>query len=197
MVDDQLRRIQRILGELVDFSRPANTEKTRCDVESVIEAALNIAKYYKRKKGRRIITRYAKGLPSLIGLKDQWVQVLLNLVLNALDATEEGGTVEISTCLKAGEIRVAVKDDGCGIPDSARRQIFQPYYTTKPAGTGLGLFVCRHILEESGSGRIELTETSPEGTTITVCLSSEELKNHPDIEPIPTEDLEKDAVPAT
>ena len=184
MVDDQLRRIQRTLGELVDFSRPANIEKTRSGVDSVIEAALSIAKYYKRKKGRRIITRYAEGLPHLIGLRDQWVQVFLNLILNALDATEEGGSVEISTCLKAGEIRVAVKDDGCGIPESAREQIFKPYYTTKPAGTGLGLFVCRHMLEESGSGRIELTETSTEGTTITVCFTSEEIQNHPDVEPL-------------
>ncbi len=182
MVDDQLRRIQRTLHELVDFSRPANTEKTRCDVESVIEAALSIAKYYKRKKGRRIATRYAKPLPKLCGLRDQWVQVFLNLILNALDATEEGGRVEISTSLKAGELRVAVADDGCGIPDSARERIFQPYYTTKPAGTGLGLFVCRHILEQAGSGRIELTKTSSQGTTITVCFTSEEIQDHPDID---------------
>ena len=188
MVDDQLRRIQRILGELVDFSRPANTEATRCEVKSVVEAALSIAKYYKRKKGRRIVTRYAQDLPKLCGLKDQWVQVFLNLILNALDATEEGGVVEISTCLQAGEIRVIVADDGCGIPEADRDQIFQPYYTTKPAGTGLGLFVCRHILEESGSGRIELTDSSPEGTTITVCFTSEEIQNHADVDlPRPSE----------
>ncbi len=197
MVDDQLRRIQRTLGELVDFSRPANPEKTRCDIETVIENALSIAKYYKRKKGRKIVTRYAKGLPKLCGLKDQWVQVFLNLILNALDATEEGGRVEISTCLKDGEIRVAVADDGSGIPKEARDKIFQPYYTTKPAGTGLGLFVCRHILEESGSGRIELTETSPKGTTITVCFTSEEIQNHPDVDLIPKEDLNPEAVPVT
>ena len=197
MVDEQLRRIQRTLGELVDFSRPANTEATRCDVESVVDAALNIAKYYKRKKGRKIVTHYSKGLPKLCGLKDQWVQVFLNLILNALDATEEGGRVEISTCLKNGEIRVAVADDGCGIPEPDRDQIFQPYYTTKPAGTGLGLFVCRHIMEQSGSGRIELTETSPEGTTITVCFTNEEIQNHPDVEPVSKEEVKRQAVPAT
>jgi signal transduction histidine kinase len=194
MVDDQVRRIQRTLHELVDFSRPANTVKTRCEVESVVEAALSIAKYYKRKKGRKIITRYAKGLPILCGLKDQWVQVFLNLILNALDATEEGGHVEITTCLKDGEIRVAVTDDGCGIPDAAREQIFKPYYTTKPLGTGLGLFVCRHIMEQSQSGRIELTDTSPEGTTITVCFTGEEIRNHPDVEPVMKEDSKPNTV---
>lgn len=197
MVDDQLRRIQRILGELVDFSRPANTEKTRCSVESVVDAALNIAKYYKRKKGRRIVTHYTPDLPKLCGLKDQWVQVFLNLVLNALDATEEGGTVDISTSLTEGEIRVRVTDDGCGIPEADRGQIFQPYYTTKPAGTGLGLFVCRHIMEESGGGRIELTESSSRGTTITVCFTDEEIQNHPNIPALPKENAEPDTVPTT
>ncbi len=105
--------------------------------------------------------------------------------------------VEISTCLKDGEIRVIVADDGCGIPEADRDQIFQPYYTTKPAGTGLGLFVCRHILEESGSGRIELTDSSPEGTTITVCFISEEIQNHPDVEPLPRDGSKPQTVPMT
>ena len=65
MVGDQLRRIQGTLHELVDFSRPTTTEKSWCDIREVIDAALNIAKYYKRKKGKRIVTRYADGLPQL------------------------------------------------------------------------------------------------------------------------------------
>jgi signal transduction histidine kinase len=105
--------------------------------------------------------------------------------------------VDITTSLQAGEIRVAVSEDGCGIPESARDQIFQPYYTTKPAGTGLGLFVCRHIMEHSGSGRIELTQSSPEGTTITVCFTSEEIQCHPDLERLPKDDLKHKAVTVT
>jgi two-component system, NtrC family, sensor kinase len=92
---------------------------------------------------------------------------------------------------------VAVADDGCGIPESARDQIFQPYYTTKPAGTGLGLFVCRHILEQSGSGRIELTDSSSEGTTITVCFTSEEIRNHPDVELVSKDEAKPQTVPVT
>ena len=112
MVDDQLRRIQRTLRELVDFSRPATKERRLCDIHEVLDAALNIAKYYKRKKGKRIVTRYADGLPKLRVVRDQLVQVFLNLVLNSLDATEEGGTIELTTELKDGWIRVAVRDDG-------------------------------------------------------------------------------------
>jgi two-component system, NtrC family, sensor kinase len=192
MVDDQLRRIQRTLRELVDFSRPATKERRLCDIHEILDAALNIAKYYKRKKGKRIVTRYAEDLPRLRAIHDQLVQVFLNLILNALDATSEGGTIELSTELRDGWIRVAVRDDGHGIDEADRRAIFQPYFTTKETGTGLGLFVCRKILEETGEGRIELTDTSPQGTTFTVFLSSESSPAQSDVPPtlpVPTQEV--------
>jgi signal transduction histidine kinase len=181
MVDDQLRRIQRTLRELVDFSRPATSNASQCDIHEVIDAALNIAKYYKRKKGKRIVTRYAEALPRVRIIRDQVVQIFLNLILNALDATEEGGTIEIATSLESGWIRVSVADDGHGIAATARDRIFQPYFTTKPTGTGLGLFVCRNLLERTGDGAIELTDTSPKGTTFTVSLTCEMVRRHADV----------------
>jgi signal transduction histidine kinase len=169
LVDDQLRRIQRTLRELVDFSRPAIHVKTRCDVHATIDAALNIAKYYKRKKGKQIVTKYVENVPLMMIVHDQLVQVFLNLVLNAMDATEEGGTIEISTSREDRWLRIDINDDGQGIPEKLRQRIFQPYVTTKETGTGLGLFVSRNIVEQNG-GRIELTRTSSKGTTFTVYL---------------------------
>ncbi|MBS0262765.1 MAG: two-component sensor histidine kinase [Planctomycetes bacterium] len=182
MVDDQLRRIQGTLRELVDFSRPAAKIKTMCDVHELIDGALNIAKYYKRTKGKKIVTAYAEQMPLLKVVRDQLVQVFLNLILNAMDATEEGGTIELSTSLVAGWIQVSIRDNGHGISHENQVRIFRPYFTTKETGTGLGLFVCRHIIEESGSGRIELTDTSPAGTTFTVFLTCENVRQHPDVE---------------
>ena len=170
LVDDQLRRIQRTLRELVDFSRPVIHERTRCDLHATLDAALNIAKYYKRKKGKQIITRYVEGLPPLIIVRDQLVQVFLNLILNAMDATEEGGTIEIRTTIVEGELRIDIHDDGQGIPAELRGRVFTPYFTTKVTGTGLGLFVCRNIVQDN-SGRIELTESTSAGTTFTVWLN--------------------------
>ena len=138
MVDDQLRRIQRTLRELVDFSRPATKDRRLCDIHEVLDAALNIAKYYKRKKGKRIVTRYADGLPKLRVVRDQLVQVFLNLVLNSLDATEEGGTIELTTELKDGWIRVAVRDDGVGIPDGIRRPSSSPISPPRKRGPDSG-----------------------------------------------------------
>jgi len=169
LVDDQLRRIQRTLRELVDFSRPVVHERSRCDLHSVLDAALNIAKYYKRKKGKQIITHYVEGLSPMMIVRDQLVQVFLNLILNAMDATEEGGTIEICTSIVADELRIDIRDDGQGIAPEHRERVFAPYFTTKETGTGLGLFVCRNIVEEN-DGRIELFDTSPAGTTFTVWL---------------------------
>lgn len=183
MVDDQLRRIQRTLRELVDFSRPATKAEAVADVHAVINAALNIAKYYKRKKGRQIVTNFAPQLPPMRVVPDQLVQVFLNLVLNALDATPEGGVIEIRTAVVGGWLQVAVKDTGAGISPENRERIFQPYFTTKETGTGLGLFVCRSIVETQLRGRIELTESSPQGTTFTVSLTDDAIRAHPDVLP--------------
>src|SRR5690606_13814328 len=108
--------------------------------------------------------------------RDQLVQVVLNLVLNALDATAEGSTIEIATSRENGLLKIAVRDEGHGNPNSARARIFQPYFTTKSTGTGLGLFVCRRITEHLPEGRIELTESSPEGTTFTIYFACESIR---------------------
>lgn len=174
LVDDQLRRIQRTLRELVDFSSPVVYERSRCDIHAVLDAALNIAKYYKRKKGKRIVTQYAEDLPPLMIVRDQLVQVFLNLILNAMDATEEGGCIEIRTAVESSELRIDIRDDGHGISPENRERVFAPYFTTKDTGTGLGLFVCRNIVEQN-DGRIELTSDSLPGTTFTVWLNLAKL----------------------
>jgi two-component system, NtrC family, sensor kinase len=181
MIGDQLRRIQGILRELVDFSRPATTQPALADIHEILESSLSIAKYYKRRKGKRIVTRYAVALPPMRLVRDQLVQVFLNLILNAMDATPEGRSIEISTSLKDGWVRILIRDEGHGIDSQNQNEIFAPYFTTKETGTGLGLFVCQQILESCG-GRIELTETSPEGTTFSVVVTSDEVVELADIE---------------
>jgi signal transduction histidine kinase len=174
MVDDQLRRIQRTLRELVGFSRPASKDVTSCDIHEVIDAALNVAKYYKRKKGKHIVTQYAADVPRVAVVRDQMLQVFLNLVLNALDATEEGGTIQITTRLVPGRLEIEVRDDGSGIAPADQRRLFEAYFTTKSTGTGLGLFVCRNIVETAG-GRIELLSSVPGATVFLVTLPVAEL----------------------
>jgi signal transduction histidine kinase len=169
LVSGQLQRIQTTLRELVNFSRPASSERTRFALSDVLDEALNIAKYYKRTKGRRIERHVPPGLPPLDGVRDQLVQVFLNLVLNAVDATARGGVIELRAEGAGGAVVVTVRDDGAGIGPEQAARVFQPYFTTKKNGTGLGLFVSRKLIAEHG-GRMEFESRPGEGTTFRVDL---------------------------
>ena len=98
-----------------------------------------------------------------------------------MDATEEGGEIELATELTDGWIVCTIRDNGHGIPPAMRDRIFQPSFTTKETGTGLGLFVCRHLMEVSLKGQIELAESSPTGTTFRVRVTCDQVRQHPNV----------------
>ncbi len=175
LAERQLVRIQRTIRELVDFSRPASTDRRRFCLAEVVDEALGIAKYYHRTKDRAIRTEIPSNLPPIVAVRDHLTQVLLNLVLNAIDATGKGGRIQLSARCDDGWIELTVEDNGRGIAESDQPRIFQPYFTTKPQGTGLGLFVSRQIVEEQG-GRLEFSSTPGRGTSFTVRLPVSRLE---------------------
>jgi signal transduction histidine kinase len=187
-VSSQLVRIQAILRELVTFSRPASDQRGRVSVRDVVDEALGLAKYYKGGKNRQIAGAVPDGLPPLFGVRDQLVQVVFNLVLNAIDATGKGGRIQVAAAVGSRQsgpepvlppcqlptaadncIVLTVRDDGAGIPDGVRDRLFRPYFTTKRTGTGLGLFVIRKIVEEHG-GTVGVESEAGKGTTFRVEL---------------------------
>src|SRR5262249_37781192 len=175
LVSGQLQRIQTTLRELINFSRPASNERSRVPLGEILDEALNIAKYYKRIKGRLVEKQVPEDLPPVHGVRDQLVQVFLNLILNAIDATARGGHIGIQVEWGGDELEVVVRDDGSGIsPDQAAR-LFQPYFTTKKHGTGLGLFVTRKLVADHG-GTVEFTSRPGEGTVFRVRLPAEREK---------------------
>jgi two-component system NtrC family sensor kinase len=168
LISGQLKRIQNILRELIEFSRPASTVRTRFHLGDILEEALNIAKYYKRTGGRIAMPLLPVDLPPLLGVRDQLVQVFLNLILNAIDATERDGRVELTVQRLGNVVEVAITDTGCGIPPEHAGRLFQPYFTTKATGTGLGLFVTHKLVTEHG-GTVSV-ESTPGQTTFRVRL---------------------------
>lgn len=169
LVGGQLARIQGIVRELTMFSRPASQERSRFTLHEIVDEALNIAKYYKGTKTRTITANVPTDLPVLFGVRDQLVQVVFNLVLNAIDATQKGGLIEVTAARKADGVEVAVRDDGTGIDPVHRPRVFQPYFTTKKQGTGLGLFVTNKIVGEHG-GSVAFESEPGKGTTFRVRL---------------------------
>jgi two-component system, NtrC family, sensor kinase len=175
----QLQRIERTIRELVDFSRPASSKVSRVRVAEVVEEALGIAKYYQRTKQRSITTDIPADLPTLVVMRDYLIQVVLNLVHNAIDATEDQGRIHVEAHVEDDSLVLSVEDDGRGISLADRCRLFQPFFTTKPHGTGLGLFVSRQILEDM-SGRLTYRSEPGQGSTFIVGL------------PLATSDLHRD-----
>lgn len=177
LIDGQLQRIQTTLRELIDFSRPASTERTWFSAREMVAEARNIAKYYKRTKGRTIQCLVPADLPPIHGVRDQFVQIFLNLILNAIDATDNGGRIEIAAAHKERMIEFVVRDDGTGMAAEHVARAFQPYFTTKADGTGLGLFVTQRLIAGHG-GSIEMDSTAGQGTAFYIRVPAE-AANHP------------------
>lgn len=169
LVSGQLERIQTTLRELVTFSRPASIARSRVSIAGVIHEALNIAKYHKRTKGRSIETSVPNDLPAVMGVHDQLVQVVLNLILNAIDATDAGGHIQVRAEVVDASLHLQIEDDGAGIAPDHLPRLFQPYFTTKKHGTGLGLFVTHKLILEHG-GEIDVASEPGGGARFHVRL---------------------------
>lgn len=175
LIDSQLQRISRTVRELVHFSRPASGVVDRIALHEIADEVLGILKYYHRTSGRTIETDIPAELPRVRAVRDHLTQVMLNLVFNAVDATSEGGTIRISATTRAtGEIVLNIADDGRGIRLVDQCRMFQPYFTTKPNGTGLGLYVCRQIMTDLG-GSMSFVTGEGVGTTFTLVFPAETL----------------------
>jgi len=161
LMNGQLTRISNTLREVTEFSRPANMERKLIQSKPILLEAMNIAKYYKRTRGKVSFHESAEDFPPVFGIHDQLVQVVLNLLLNAMDASGMGGNVELELTKNMDELIFQVLDNGPGVKPEDETKLFSPFFTTKKHGTGLGLFISRKIVEEHG-GKLEYSPR-PEG----------------------------------
>ena len=174
IVDSEVHRCKRIVDRLLEFSRPRPATKTQVNLNTVIEQTLFLLKHHARFKKLTVNTELSPAITDVIhGNPEQLVQVFMALLINAVDAMEERGTVVLRTRLAPGDRAVIaeVMDEGHGIPRSEVTKIFEPFYTTKPPGrgTGLGLSICYGIVAEHG-GRIEVDSAAGRGSVFRIIL---------------------------
>ncbi len=157
------------MRELIDFSRPGSTALATISPAEAVDTALGIAKYDPRTKRRTVTSRVPAEAPNVRGVRDHLAQAVLNLVLNAVDATDVGGSVVVEAREVDDTLQLRVEDDGRGISVADRCRLFQAFFTRKPHGTGLGLFVTRQVVEEMG-GRLMYETEEGVGSTFTIIL---------------------------
>lgn len=175
--DRELDRASGIVASLLGLSRQTQTYSEPVDVNQVVRAALRIL--HNKYKQRDLVIRrsLAAQLPSIRGNYANLGQVALNIISNAIDALPaQNGAVELLTGYreKAGTVVIECRDNGPGIPVGIREDIFKPFFTTKPvgSGTGLGLYICHEIVARHG-GTIHIDSHQGNGTRIRVILPSD------------------------
>lgn len=166
-------RAQKIVRNLLDFARESSVESEAIRAEDIVEETLQLASNQIKLARVKVRGEVDDGLPPVHGDRQQLTQVFLNMVLNALDAMPEGGTLSISISDTPSRDFIAIEfnDTGTGIPEQQLKSIFDPFYTTKPdaKGTGLGLSVSLGIIKQHG-GDIRVRSRVNYGTTFTVLL---------------------------
>ena len=166
---DGLQRVKQIVQDLKDFSRIGNAEWTTANIEKGLESTINVA--WNELKYKADVVREYAGIPEVECIPSQLNQVFMNLLVNAAHSIRERGRITVRTNETENDVRIEVSDTGCGIPSENLQRIFDPFYTTKPvgSGTGLGLSLSYGIVQKHG-GRIEVESRVGEGSTFRVIL---------------------------
>ncbi len=170
IIVEEVARLENMLVELGDLSRPQRYNWEEVDLAEVVESVKLLMTPKLRRNRFFLNVRAENGLPRVMADRDKLRQVLINLINNAIQAGGPGDQVEVSiSALPDGQVELAVRDWGCGIPERYQKDLFTPFFTTKKRGTGLGLPVARRVVEEHG-GTIELISSKGQGTTARVVL---------------------------
>lgn len=177
IIVEEVRRLENFLNELRDFTRPAVPCKKEADLNALVREVVNMMQDAAAASGVKINLELDESLPTAVFDPNQIKQVLINLIKNAIEAMESGGQITITTGSDGEQLRLAVSDTGKGIPPEILPQIFNPFFTTKKSGTGLGLAVINKIVEDH-QGSISVESREEQGTTFIVVLPCRTSSTH-------------------
>ena len=168
IIQQEVRRLESFLGELRDFTRPVLPVKQQIDLNRVVEEVAVMMAEMTREKGITLGEKLSP-VPSLEADPNQLKQVLVNLIKNAVEATETNGRIFLATGVQDGQAWFSVQDTGKGMPEEVLENIFHPFFTTKDKGTGLGLAVIHKIISDH-HGSIQVDSAPGRGSTFLVRL---------------------------
>jgi signal transduction histidine kinase len=173
VIEQSIRRMEQYIQIFLDFARPPRSERRRLDLLDVVRRAVALVEGRARRQ-KVIIELDFPDWPVHASLDPEQIQqVLVNLLINALDALPRGGVIRVQVHLNGDTITVRVQDNGPGLPAAIRDRLFEPFVTGKPDGVGLGLSICKRLIEAHG-GSIHGTNAPAGGAVITFTLPAAE-----------------------
>jgi len=164
-------RIDQLVRDLLDYAAPARSEVEPFDPVDVLREASGLLHGQGVFEGRQLVDRLSTGLGQVRMERGRFLQICVNLLLNARDAIDEAGEIVLEATAGGSELRLTVADNGTGMDEATLRRVFEPFFTTKAPGRGrgLGLAVCQRLIEEAG-GRITVDSTIGTGSRFVLHL---------------------------
>jgi len=171
ILEKEMDHLQELIRGFLSYVRPGVPQKQRTNVNEVIKAVCQLVAAEAEKYEVKIVTRLSKALRDILVDRGQFQQAIHNIVINAIQATGEGGKINIRTWAKRKRVTISVKDAGAGISKEQLKKIFDLYFTTKKGGSGLGLPITKRIVE-ANEGQMQLESKLRKGTTVTLIFFS-------------------------
>lgn len=169
IIEQEIERLNRLVEEFLRFAKPSKPAKIEADINEIIMSVTKFISTQAAKTNINIVTNLASSMPLILIDSEQIRQVLLNLIINAIQASPPDSIIEISSKLTKDYIELFVRDYGKGVENSKREKIFEPFFTTKPQGSGLGLAIAYQLIKQH-NGEIMLLNTDSSGALFVVKL---------------------------
>ncbi len=173
----EISRLERILDEMLDYAKPLSLKMQMGSLRKIIDSCLETIDVRIREKGIEVKKRYSdRRMGRLLFDGEKMEQAMINILINAVDAIQKGGVIEITSKTDARKrcvARIEICDNGQGIPAEDLPFVFDPFFSRKKGGTGLGLVNVKKIVEAHG-GRVDLVPRKPKGTILGFTLPVKE-----------------------
>ena len=175
IIVEEANRLNRIITDFINFAKPRSPNLVSCRIDEVIDKNINYLAMQIKEKGYTINQKYQNSVPEIQADAAMLYQSFLNILINAMQAMPEGGSIDVAISANNKIVTVTFEDQGKGIADDVIEKIWDPFFTTKEMGTGLGLGVVKNLIESHG-GSIQIANRVRGGARVTVELPIEQTE---------------------
>ncbi len=173
IIIEESTRLNNIITDFLDFAKPKQPKLSACRVKTILEKNLSYLEPQIQSEGYTVKTSFSQDMPEIMADFDMLYQAFLNILINAMQAMPGGGVIHVAARYHSDNVIIFFEDEGEGISSEALRQIWNPFFTTKEKGTGLGLGIVKNIIE-SHEGRIRIRNRKSKGVLVRIELPRKE-----------------------